>query len=458
MGEGQSKVQSRLLSNPNPLIQQYLAPKPQVSPYRDGMPNNNNNQVSILQVIKDKNKSRNNTLNASYSYGGNDQSRFLSTNREPILKGSLRKELRGKFGTDESPEQAILISEAYGDEDNPFHLDAKSQYIPKESVLHRSQTFSRQDDRDRREFSPPRDPRDDYSDGYSRSRGSPGGYDNRQPQMQPKRMAHQPDYERSSYREDRMERNNYGEERMERSNYREDRMERSRSPELRTRQSYKDERGGGGGYQSRTQETRGGFQYRNQAEEKFSEEEVEILRGNFDAYSKDNRLSEYNLLKLLSLEDFEKSFIGNRIYNCIKQISAKGATFGNYVNYERYIQAMAILARGTIQERLDFIYNIFDPRGEGRVTWEEMNIVIGDLFRILRATKFEHNTLNVLSEKISEIDEDEIDSILEELIKEIFAMYANDPNYLTFEEWKSWFMSQFGMTDVLNFKIKRIEI
>jgi len=36
MGEGQSKVQTRLLANTNPLIQRYLAPKPQVSPYRDG--------------------------------------------------------------------------------------------------------------------------------------------------------------------------------------------------------------------------------------------------------------------------------------------------------------------------------------------------------------------------------------------------------------------------------------
>ncbi len=36
MGEGQSKVQTRLLANTNPLIQRYLAPKPQVSPYKDG--------------------------------------------------------------------------------------------------------------------------------------------------------------------------------------------------------------------------------------------------------------------------------------------------------------------------------------------------------------------------------------------------------------------------------------
>jgi len=31
-------------------------------------------------------------------------------------------------------------------------------------------------------------------------------------------------------------------------------------------------------------------------------------------------------------------------------------------------------------------------------------------------------------------------------------------DYLTFEEWKSWFMGQFGMSDVLSYKIKRIEV
>lgn len=142
------------------------------------------------------------------------------------------------------------------------------------------------------------------------------------------------------------------------------------------------------------------FQYKYEAEKKFSPSEVEILRENFEACAKDNRLNKYGLLRLLSLEDFEDNIIGSRIYTCIKQISSQGATFGNYVNYERYIEAMSVLARGDVQERLDFIYNIFDPNGDGYVTKEEMHNVLGSLFKVLRSTKFEHPNLNVLNEKV----------------------------------------------------------
>jgi len=142
------------------------------------------------------------------------------------------------------------------------------------------------------------------------------------------------------------------------------------------------------------------FQYRHKSEERFSPAEIEILRENYETYAKDGRLNKYSLLKLLSLEDFEDSEIGTRIHNCIKQIASKSASFGNYVNYERYIQAMAILARGSVQERLEFICSVFDPNGDGHVTWEEMNTVLGNMFKILRATKFEHHTLNMLNERV----------------------------------------------------------
>jgi len=336
----------------------------------------NNEQQSIMQMFLNKNS----ILNASQTYASNnqsgiygDQSNRILTSPEPMLKSSIRKEFRSKFAnmTPEggSPDQqAILISEAYSNEEYPFQLEnemkTRSRFVPQETFnQNKAPIFSRLDDRDnRRSYTPERD---EYNDRYSRERDSPLRYDDRQSKRGGGYQQQPSGFDRS---------------------IREDRMERSRSPEIRSKQSFQDERPR--------------FQYRSPAEERFSQEEVEILRGNFDAYSKDNRLSEFHLLKLLSLEDFEKSFIGNRIYNCIKQISSKGATFGNYVNYERYVQAMAILARGTIQERLDFVYNIFDPRGEGRITYEEMNIVMGDLFRILRSTKFEHSTLNALCEKV----------------------------------------------------------
>ncbi len=333
----------------------------------------NAQQESILQMFLNKNSILNASANQSYVnnqsgiYG--DQSNRLLSSPEPMLKSSIRKEFRSKFANmtpdrGSPDQQAILISEAYSNEEYPFQLEndmkTQSRFVSQETFNNnKSQNLNRFDERDNnRQYSP------EYNnDRYSRERDNNSlRYDDRQSKR---------GYQQASG--------------FDRS-IRDERMERSRSPEIRTKPSFQDERPR--------------FQYRSPAEERFSQEEVEILRGNFDAYSKDNRLTEFHLLKLLSLEDFEKSFIGNRIYNCIKQISSKGATFGNYVNYERYVQAMAILARGTIQERLDFVYNIFDPRGEGRVTYEEMNIVMGDLFRILRSTKFEHSTLNTLCEKV----------------------------------------------------------
>jgi len=173
------------------------------------------------------------------------------------------------------------------------------------------------------------------------------------------------------------------------SNYREDKRERSPNSPIQNIP------------RKQPNDIKSAFQYRHKSEERFNQAEIEILRENYETYAKDGRLNKYSLLKLLSLEDFDDSIIGNRIYNCIKQISSKGASFGNYVNYERYIQAMAILARGSVQERLEFIFNVFDPNGDGHVTWEEMNTVLGNMFKILRATKFEHHTLNLLNERVN---------------------------------------------------------
>uniref|UniRef100_A0A0R3RLM3 EF-hand domain-containing protein n=1 Tax=Elaeophora elaphi TaxID=1147741 RepID=A0A0R3RLM3_9BILA len=50
-----------------------------------------------------------------------------------------------------------------------------------------------------------------------------------------------------------------------------------------------------------------------------------------------------------------------------------------YVTFTDFIKAYSILSRGTIEEKLNWIYKIYDPRNTGKIEWEQ-------IFRIITAT------------------------------------------------------------------------
>ncbi|EFO14044.2 hypothetical protein LOAG_14480 [Loa loa] len=50
-----------------------------------------------------------------------------------------------------------------------------------------------------------------------------------------------------------------------------------------------------------------------------------------------------------------------------------------YVTFTDFIMAYSILSRGTMEEKLNWMYKLYDPRNTGKIEWEQ-------IFRIITAT------------------------------------------------------------------------
>ncbi|XGW11048.1 hypothetical protein V3C99_012501 [Haemonchus contortus] len=56
------------------------------------------------------------------------------------------------------------------------------------------------------------------------------------------------------------------------------------------------------------------------------------------------------------------------------------ATFDNdgngTINFQEFVRALSILCRGTMDEKLDWLYKLYDPKDKGEITWHRLFYVI----------------------------------------------------------------------------------
>jgi Ca2+-binding EF-hand superfamily protein len=190
-------------------------------------------------------------------------------------------------------------------------------------------------------------------------------------------------------------------------------------------------------------------------EKRFSAEEIQFLRDKYRNFAQDTKSNRLGFLSIFGLGEFEDTRIGQRIYNSMKYISAtNSATLVNSIDYEKYIKLVAILTRGDSNERIKLLFGIFDANGEGRVTKKDLFMMLSFLLKLFRSTRFEMQGPNSLRDKVNSIDEEELEQIVEDIAGDVFASYSRSGSFLTEDEWREWFSSQFGMLDILNFKCK----
>ncbi|GMT07196.1 hypothetical protein PENTCL1PPCAC_29370 [Pristionchus entomophagus] len=46
------------------------------------------------------------------------------------------------------------------------------------------------------------------------------------------------------------------------------------------------------------------------------------------------------------------------------------------INFQEFVRALSVLCRGTIDEKLDWLYKLYDPKQKGEVTWHRLFYVI----------------------------------------------------------------------------------
>ncbi|KAE9413325.1 hypothetical protein Angca_003696 [Angiostrongylus cantonensis] len=46
------------------------------------------------------------------------------------------------------------------------------------------------------------------------------------------------------------------------------------------------------------------------------------------------------------------------------------------INFQEFVKALSVLCRGTIDEKLEWLYKLYDPKGKGEITWQRLFYVI----------------------------------------------------------------------------------
>uniref|UniRef100_A0A1I7U0Q6 EF-hand domain-containing protein n=1 Tax=Caenorhabditis tropicalis TaxID=1561998 RepID=A0A1I7U0Q6_9PELO len=42
------------------------------------------------------------------------------------------------------------------------------------------------------------------------------------------------------------------------------------------------------------------------------------------------------------------------------------------INFQEFVKALSILCRGTMDEKLDWLYKLYDPKEKGEITWDRL--------------------------------------------------------------------------------------
>ncbi|KAM3142226.1 hypothetical protein pb186bvf_005635 [Paramecium bursaria] len=182
----------------------------------------------------------------------------------------------------------------------------------------------------------------------------------------------------------------------------------------------------------------------------FSKEKLQRIREDFEAYSKENKMSRKKLLEYFGMAELDNKRLGNRIFQCVKSTFSQKKT-GPFLDYAKFLKAISMLAQSNEEGRLRFLYSLFDVNLEGSIEKDEMYNLMMMFLEGMMSINYENNDLNDLKQRISESHDRQIELAVEEIVNEIYQNHASKQNILSYDDWKNWLTEQEGINDILQF-------
>ncbi|CAI4232156.1 unnamed protein product [Auanema sp. JU1783] len=75
------------------------------------------------------------------------------------------------------------------------------------------------------------------------------------------------------------------------------------------------------------------------------------------------------------------------------------------ISFMEFVKALSVLCRGTVEEKIDWVYKFYDPQGVGRVTWDRMHCVLTSADSLIGKKALPRSSRRVLAERTREIFE-----------------------------------------------------
>lgn len=139
-------------------------------------------------------------------------------------------------------------------------------------------------------------------------------------------------------------------------------------------------------------------------ENRFTEKEVAKLKLDFALISKNGSVLTEKLIEYLGLEEIEMSPFVERLFTTLQQsFEGRGRSrLGGSLSfgYDNFVRLVAILCKGTANERLDLIYKIFDPQDQGYIMKEDFFDVYSMFFHTMMSVEWRQPGLSDLREQV----------------------------------------------------------
>ena len=120
----------------------------------------------------------------------------------------------------------------------------------------------------------------------------------------------------------------------------------------------------------------------NEQNNQFSEKELRVLEEQFREISRNSRLDRKEFRSSLGILGLVRdSLICDRLFDvfCVQNENMKPQ---EYLTFEQYTTGLAIMVKGTVEQKLDFGFDIIDIDSRGYFTFEDLNIIIQSLSHI----------------------------------------------------------------------------
>lgn len=135
------------------------------------------------------------------------------------------------------------------------------------------------------------------------------------------------------------------------------------------------------------------------AERVIPPDELTRIRKDFDKFSKENKMAKRKLLDYYGLSELNKTQFGTNFFNSIKKRGTNQKA--SYLDYAKFIRANSTLTKGDENARIEFIYSIFDPQGNGYVERDDMIRVFTQFLDAMKTVTFDSDDLIVLQNKVN---------------------------------------------------------
>jgi len=158
------------------------------------------------------------------------------------------------------------------------------------------------------------------------------------------------------------------------------------------------------------------------AESRFTQEELNKIKKEFDKLSKDQVIGKRKLLEYFRLMEINDTYLTNELFFMIKNSS----TLNSPVDYKKFINFVSIIAKGSRQEKLQLLFFFFDKTPVAKISKEELKAHISGTILSLAGITFDDQGVEALKQSISRAQESHIEAAMDILVDEIFQRYSNN--------------------------------